>query len=240
NEQNPIHTYEMAGEWPVVVLAKDSDGNSFIGRTTIYTYDYDYGDEDGPDNPLPSLTDKCYRTPVRPGDGFGPSEYTDSLNPGEDWIWPSTEKGTAVGRTPEQREIALVLNAKTQELYRINDETVWRDRVGGSYRDGNIILSECHQKSYAAEAGEHVAIVHNETHSYFKPFKKNYKGATGFDENGLPAGFQVDMQMMKNGDQVYTKKTENVPPDGDIVFPEKLEARELQLRVVMYGAPWLL
>jgi hypothetical protein len=186
------------------------------------------------------LTNKCYRTPVRPGDGFGPSEYTDGLNEGEDWIWPPSEKGTAIGWTSDQREIALVLDAKRQQIYQINDETVWRDRVGGEYRDGNIIVSQCHQKSYTADQGEHVAIVHNETHSYFKPFDKDNKGASGFDENGLPSGFQVDMQMHQNGDQVYTKRTVDIPPDGDIVFPEKLEARELQLRVLMYGAPWLL
>lgn len=240
NEQNPIHPYDMAGEWPVVVIAKDSDGNTFIGRTTIYTYDYAYGDEDGPDQPLPSLTNKCYRTPVRPGDGFGPSEYMDSLNPGEDWIWPPSEKGTAIGYTTDQREIALVLNAKTQQIYLLNDETIWRDRVGFSYQEGNILKSQCHQKSYTAEAGEHVAIVHNETHSYFKPFNKDNKGAAGFDENGLPSDFQVDMEMHLDGDQVYHKRTVNVPPDGDIVFPEKLEGREIQLRTIMYDAPWLL
>jgi len=240
NEKNPIHIYEMAGEYVVVASITDSNGTVGIGKTTIYVYDYDYGDENGPDQPLPSLTNRCYRLPVRPGDGYGPSEYKDSDNPGEDWIWPPSEKGTAIGYTNEKQEIALVLDAKTQKIYQINDETIWEDRVGRGYTEGKRIISECHQKSYVAQNGENVSIIHNETHSFFKPFKKTNRGAEGFDENGLPLDFQVDMQMHKNGEQVYEKKTTNVPVDGDIVFPEKLEARELQLRVKMYRAPWLL
>ena len=240
NEQNPIHIYEMPGVYEVTLTVTDSSGNVYTGTLTITVYDYSYGDENGPPSPLPSLTNTCYRLPVRPGDGFGPSEYKDSDNPGRDWIWPPSEKGTAIGHTEDQQEVALVLDAKTQKIYKINDETVWEDRVGKGYSEGKRIISECHQKAYVANAGEHIAIEHNETHSYFKPFKKENKGAAGFGENGLPLQFQVDMQMHKNGEQVYEKKTTDIPVDGDIVFQEKLEARELQLRVKMYNAPWLL
>lgn len=235
SEKNPDHIYEMAGLYEATLTRTDINGNSFISKFRIRVYDYDYTGI----NPNASITDKCYRLPVRAGDGFGPSEFKDSDTPGFDWVWPAARKGTAVGFDENQKEIALVLDTKTQRVYRINIPDVWQDRVGGEYAEGKRIISELHQKSYEASVGQHAAIVHNETHSYFEAFLKEHKGAPGYDSEGFPLQMQVDMQMHKDNEEVLEKKTVDIPKDGDIVFPEKLEARQLQLRTKIYGAPWL-
>ncbi len=239
NEQNPRHTYEMAGTYDVIILVFDSDGDYFIGRTTIRVYDYDYGSDSGLRTPIPSLSDKCYRLPVRPGDGHGPSEYKDSDNPGFDWIWPPTEVGAAIGYDEQRKEIAIALDAKTQKIYRLNFPDTWRDRVD-EYSEGKRIISEIHEKSYEAIKGEQVAIVHNESHVHTEAFEKDLKGADGYDSEGFPSGMRMDMQMHKNNEEVYEKKDIRIPRDGDIVYREKLEARMLQNRIKMYHAPWLI
>jgi PKD repeat protein len=239
NEQNPTNIYEMAGTYKVVVLAIDSDGDPFVGTLTIRVYDYDYGSSYGLRTPIPSLSDKCYRLPVRPGDGYGPSEYKDSDNPGFDWIWPPTEVGTAIGYDEQKKEIAIAIDAKTQKIYRLNFPDTWRDRVD-EYSEGKRIISEIHEKGYEAVKGEQIAIVHNESHVHTEAFAKDLKGAEGYDSEGFPVDMRMDMQMHKNNEEVYEKKDIRIPRDGDIVYREKLEARTLQNRIKMYHAPWLI
>ena len=234
-EKNPIHIFLMTGLYEVVLTRSDLYGNTFISKFKIRVYDYDYSGR----NPNASITDKCYRLPVKPGDGFGISEYKDSDNPGEDWIWPPARKGASVGFDENQREVALVMNSKNREIYQINLPSVWTDREGIGYQEGRRIISEIHQKSYKAANGEHIAIVHNETHIYVEPFAKDLAGTSGYSSTGLPINMQVDLQMHKNNEEVLEKKTVRIPINGDIVFQEKLEARKLQLRAKIYHAPWL-
>lgn len=234
-EKNPVHIFLMTGVYEVVLTRYDLWGNTFTSKFKIRVYDYDYTGK----NPNASITDKCYRLPVKPGDGYGVSEYTDSDNAGRDWIWPPARKGSAVGFDENQREIALVMNSKTREIFQINLPDVWVDRNGVEYQEGNRIISQIHQKAHKATNGEHIAIVHNETHVYVEPFAKDLAGSSGYSTKGIPIGFQVDLQMHKNNEEVLEKKTIRIPVDGDIVFPEKLEARKLQLRAKIYHAPWL-
>lgn len=236
SEKNPIHVFLMTGVYEVVLIREDLYGNQFTSKFKIRVYDYDYTGN----NPNASITDKCYRLPVKPGDGYGVSDFRDSENPGEDWIWPPARKGAAICFDQNQREIALVINSKTREVFQINNPDIWQDRVGIDYQDGKPIIAEVHQKSHKAANGEHIAIVHTETHAFFEAFRKDLAGESGYTSRGLPTGFRVDLQMHKNNEEILEKKTLNVPLDGDIVFQEKLEAKKLQLRAKIYRAPWLL
>lgn len=239
NEMEPEHIYDMAGEYTVTLSTTYSDGSVYTVTTTVRVYDYSYGTpERGPVEPIASLTDTCYRLPVRPGDGYGPSEYADSENIGFDWVWPPSEKGTATAITRSKKEVALALDAKTQRIYMLNDITAWRDRIGG-YSDGNRIDSWIHQRSDEANAGEHIAIVHTESHLHMEAFEKDLKGASGYDSEGFPLNMRIDMHLHEDNKEVASKKAIRVPKDGDLVYREKAEARKLQTRIKVYHAPWL-
>ena len=231
----PSHIYDMPGEYTACVTATFLDGTTDTSCTTIYVYDYEYSGT----VPNASLTDKCYRLPVRGGEGFGVSEYKDSSNPGLDWIWPPANIQIGKGYDIQKREVILVLNSKNQREYQINDFDVWLDR-DGPY-GGNIIKSEIHHKAHFAEEGEHVPIRHVEHHLGIKSFdRKKMQGIVGYDSVGLPLGFRVDNELYQD-EEPFTPvvTTKRIPEDGDIVFQEKVEGRNLQLRSIFYGAPYL-
>lgn len=240
NVTNPTHIYEMAGTYEVICIVTFDDGVQLTSTITIRVYDYQYGTEGSARDPLASLTNTCYRLPVRPGDGYGPSEYADSENVGSDWIWPPSEKGTATAINRARDEIALAIDAKTQQFYRLNDITAWHDRMGRYNKDGNRIDSWIHQRSDEANKGEYVAIVHTESHLHMEAFEKGFKGAAGYDSEGFPTGLRIDMHLHEDNKEVAAKKTIRVPKDGDIVYREKAEARKLQTRIKVYNAPWLI
>jgi hypothetical protein len=136
------------------------------------------------------------------------------------------------------REIALVWDAKTQQIYRINNPRVWMDRVG-SYGGGKCIISEIHHKADTAVQGEHVAIRHVEHHNYFKPYDRTKQNTDGYDDKGFPENMRVDQQVHTDEEPtVYAAETKRIPKDGDIVFQQPIEARSIQLRSRVWCAPW--
>jgi hypothetical protein len=134
------------------------------------------------------------------------------------------------------REKALVWDAKTQRVYQINDQRVWRDRQ--DEYGGRDIVSQFHHKADHAVQGQHVASVHQETHDYFKPYDVAKAGTPGYDANGYPNGMEVIQQVHLNESEVYAARTVNLPIDGDIVYQERLEGRSIQTRVTIRKAPW--
>jgi len=236
NEQNPVHIYTMAGAYVVTLTVTDSLGRSSSTTMVAYIYDFEY-DESVPNS---SITNKCYRLPVKGNEGFGVSEFTDSLNQGSDWIWPPAMIQIGKAYDSNNREIALVLDAKTQREYQINDTDVWREREG-TY-EGNIIKSEIRQRAVSANEGEHIAIRHIEHHEYFKSYDRpRFQNQPGYDSEGMPIGFKIDNLMFINEDPYNVKSVaKTLPIHGDLVFQEKIEARNLQLSTVMYGAPFYL
>jgi PKD repeat protein len=233
HESSPSHQYTLPGEWyPSVTVTFVSGYTITLYGDPIYVYDVDYS----PGEPNPTRTNTCYRTPIRGGDGYGCSEYGDSENVGFDWLWPAARVGTCVVYDTLGREMALVWDAKTQRIYRINDKRVWRDRT--TDYGGIRIDSWFHHKADYAVKGEHVAIVHEETHNYFKPYDKLKAGTSGYDSKGYPTGMVVDQRINVNEEQEYTAETKNIPKDGDIVYQEHVEGRSIQNRVIIRGAPW--
>lgn len=236
NEMNPVHIYPMAGEYVVTLTVTDDFGVESTASNTVYVYDFDYSGN----VPNTSLTTKCYRTPVRGNEGYGVSEYKDGANVGRDWIWPPALLQIGKCYDSMKREIILVLDSKTQREYQINDMDVWKDRAG-TY-EGNEIWSEIHQKAHQADAGEHVSIRHIEHHEYFKSFdRKVMENAAGYDSEGLPLEMRVDNQLFSDEKVAsMAAETKKIPRNGDLVFNEKVEARNLQLRTLVRGAPYLL
>jgi PKD repeat protein len=233
--RNPTHVYAMPGEYYVTETVTDADGNQATYQKIEYVYDFDYGG-----NYNTSLTDVCYRTPARAGEGFGVSEYKDNDRPGLDWIWPPANIQIGKGYDEQKREIALVLDSKMQREYQINDFDIWTDRRG-AYA-GNTIKWEIHQKAHFAQEGEHIPIRHIEHHECFKSFdRKSFQNIAGYDNVGLPIDMRVDNQLYQDGEPFTpVVETKRIQPDGELVYQEQVEARNLQLRTVGWTAPfWL-
>lgn len=236
NEFLPIHLYTMPGTWiPTMTVTFDNGEVLVVVGDPIYVYDYEYGSA----NPIPTRTDTCYRTPVKPGDGFGPSEYTDGLHVGYDWVWPPARTGVALCYDDQNREKALVWDAKTQLRWLVNDPDSWEDRQGRAGYGGNPIISEIHHKADSASQGEHVAIIHTESHSYFKPYDVARIGDAGYDDAGYPDGMSVDDMVHVNGSPAEFTRSQDIPKDGDVVYQERVEGRSIQLRKRIVEAPWL-
>ena len=239
---NPTHTYKyMAGTYTVSLTVTDELGNTYTTTqyavVRVYDYDYNIGGQNA------SLTNKCYWLPVRRENGYGVSEYKDNVNPGFDWIWPPAQVGAERCYDANKKEIALVLDEKTQREYRINDPDILVDRYGvEDYLEPTEIISEVHQRAITARVGEHAAIKHTETHLYVEPADRDKKGADGHDSVvGYRTDMRVDVSLHANGEpDVAITKTVKVPIDGDIVMPEEYEARSLQQRIKFYKAGYLL
>lgn len=239
-EKSPVHVYMMPGKYiPSCVVVEDDGAITTIIGDPIRVYEYEYGSEEYPNS---SVTDKCYRLPVNAANGAGVSEYTDGDHIGADWVWPPTGTGTLVVQDQRKLQVGLVIDSRTQKVFQINDLDVWKDRLGGYGYAGSRIIAEIHPRSHFAIQGEHVEISHNETHVYLKPKDIDKEGTSGYDEDGYPLGLRIDMTMHKNGkpDLQHTQKIVRVQKDGDLVYPEKLNARTLQQRIKVYEAPWIL
>lgn len=236
DEDSPTHQYLMPGEYypSMTVTYKGGYTATHYATTPVYVYDFDYSQGE----PLPTKTDTCYRTPVKAGDGYGVSEYKDGETVGLDWLWPAARVGTCICYDKQNREVALVWDAKAQQIYQINNPRIWQDRVGG-YGGGKTIISEIHHKADVAVQGEHVAIVHNEHHNYFKPYDRTKLNTTGYDDKGFPTGMRVDQQVHTDEEPyVFAAETKRIPKDGDIVFQQPIEARSIQIRSRIWTAPW--
>jgi hypothetical protein len=228
----------MPGSYYPYVDIEYSDGvKKRITGNPIYVYDYQYTLDEYPNS---SCTDKCYRLPVSPSNGAGVSEYRDSDVTGYDWVWPSSGIGTIVLQDQRELEVGLVVDSRTQRVFQINDKNAWEDRVG-EYDVGRRIISELNLRAHISPMGEHVEISHKETHVYMKPKDRLNAGGEGYDADGYPLGFRIDITMHKNEKESpeYTQKIEKIQKDGDLVFPEKIVGRSLQQRLKMYSAPWI-
>jgi PKD repeat protein len=234
-EVNPVHVYTMPGVYTIIRVCVDENGveHYYVYENLIEVSDYGISDDS-------SKCDKCYRLPVLPGDGYGVSEYQDNDRPGFDWLWPQSDVGTQIGYDEQRQELALVCDEKTQEIYQINDPEVWRDREGYRY-GGNVIKRQIWEKAHRALAGEHETIKANEFHVILKPYDYANRGAPGFNATGYPTGAKLDMGMFLDGEQRLPEASATgIPENGDIVFDHPFEARSMQPRYTMYGAPYYL
>lgn len=238
SEREPEHTYTMPGIYYLSLKLIDEYGNEWYAYKDkeVRVYDYDYS-ANGVNT---SRTYNCYRIPVEAKHGYGPSEYQDAMDY-MGWLWPGTGcASTCIARDEDGNEVALVKDAKTGVVGQINDPDVWTDRKKADY-GGSSYNAIVAQPARFSPEGEHVPIRHTEGHRYFKPYDREQANMPGYDSEGYPEGLKVSLGLIKDGSLAgFASSTEDVPKDGDLVYPDIVEARTLQEYTGIEGAPWLM
>lgn len=216
-EQNPNHTYRMAGQYEVILVMTLSDGSQYYGTETVYVYDWDYTD----DRYNVAVTDDAMRYAYRSKQGVGWSFFG-----GDDWVWPEARHGSLrlVDTTGEL--IQIVFDARTGLPYRI-DRDVWSDKKDGSYV-GTEIETECRFKEDRGSA-EHYFIESTEQHIHTRPYDEDLRGSSGHDAQGYRDNFTLGVGLLADGEQnTPAAYSQEVPIDGDIVHDRRVEAHRLQ------------
>jgi hypothetical protein len=190
-------------------------------------------------NKINAYSGKCLRYGVHPlQHGQGYSVFRNRAVP-EAWIWPE----------PQADPLAVVDN-KGQMRYIILDETTgkwheigtrqgpagtdvvpsYQDKIEGEYQ-GSEIPCALKLREHTSDR-EHKKLEHNETHVGFRPQKEESKGVAGYGANGLRTGFELNVELYKDGNLTEDAIAMNVPLEGDVVVDRKTEARRLQVGLV--------
>lgn len=226
-EENPTHNY-MEGCWTVSLTCWDEDGTKHYEPK----YDYVVVTELDWTEYNPSLPDTCYWSPVKGGQGRGVSEFT-----GDNWVWPSCFNSVCYGYTKDRQKLLLVIDELTQNVYQLNVTDIWKDR------EEYEIESELHFPANIAQNGPWTNIKHEETRLQLDPYYKiardeEYNGQS-FDSSGFPEDMGIDISIYL--DRIMapaTAKAISVPKDGDIVFHQQVNGREIRRHIAIDRAPW--
>lgn len=227
-EYNPTHTYTMPGIYTWHLTVTDVFGRTVRATGKIRVYDWDYTN----DALHVAYTSTCYRFAQVPSQGVGAVEWA-----GDHWLWPTAYTGTCKGMDDAGNTISLVLNNTNGRFYRVGIRGTWQDRIG-SYGGNNI---EClfRLKEHVAPPGEYQELEHIESHVHMRPFSENNRNQDGFTSEGFLSDYALSLNMYENGEQITpSAKIQQVPRYGDYVFRERVEARRLQLEVVVATSAW--
>lgn len=227
-EKNPQHNY-MEGVWTVSLTYWDSNG------TQHYEPKYDYivvTPLDWTKEYNPSLPDTCYWSPVKGGQGLGVSEFN-----GDNWIWPACFNSVCYGYDDERNKLLLCVDETSQAVHQLNVTDIWKDKE--EYEIG----SEIHFPSNMSHKGPWTHIRHEETRMQLDPFYKDARDETKngqvFDNDGFPDGMTVDvLAYIDRINSPATAKAIEVSKDGDIVFHQQLEGREIRRHISLDRAPY--
>jgi len=223
DEINPLHTYSMPGEYIVILTFTDPLGGTSVVTITIYVYEFDYTD---PEGMHVSFSDVAYRHAVKPAEGIGICEWG-----GPGMPWPAAYTGTARGYDKRNRAIALVMDNRSAQLFRVGIPEQWTDQ-DGEY-GGVDIPCRARLPEWVARGGEHKDFEHVENHAHVRPWSEDYRGQDGFDSRGYLEGFEVDEKIFVDGEQNTPKaKLQDLPRVGDYVFRNKVEGNRLQLELL--------
>ena len=227
-EYSPVHTYAMPGKYTWRLKVIDLFGREVTTSGIIRVYDWDYTF-----NTLHVAdTTKCYRFAMRPNQGVGTVEWE-----GVSWLWPTAYTGTCKGFDDAGNTVSLVLNNTNGRFYRIGLRDVWQDRVG-TY-GGSDIACSFKLKEHVAPVGEYQELEHVESHVHMRPFWEKNRSQTGFTAEGFLTNYALGLQMYENGEQnTPVAKIQNVPRYGDYIYRERVEARRLQLEVLITVSAW--
>jgi PKD repeat protein len=227
-EYNPVHTYVMPGIYTWILVVTDLFGRTIRTTGTIRVWDWGYTN----DALHVAYTTKCYRFAIANHQGVGGVEWT-----GDNWIWPTAYTGTCKGLDDAGNTISLVLNNSNGRFYRIGLRDIWEDRIG-TY-GGYPIECSFRLKEHTAVAGEYEEIEHIESHVHMRPFWEENRNQSGYDENGFLDDYAVTLKMYENGEPTTpSAKINQVPRYGDYVFRKRVEARRLQLEVIVDTSGW--
>lgn len=227
-EYNPVHTYVMPGTYTWHLTVTDLFGETFTASGTIRVYDWDYTIDDL----HAAYTDTCFRFAVASQQGVGAVEWA-----GDYWLWPTAYTGTCKGLDNAGNTISLVCNNSNGRFYRVGIRDIWQDRIGAY--GGYDIECSFRLKEHTAPAGEFEEIEHIESHVHMRPFWEENRNLDGFTAEGFLSNYAVSLQMYENGEPTTpAAKIQQVPRYGDYVFRKRIEARRLQLEVLVDTSAW--
>lgn len=227
-EYSPNHVYSMPGiyNWRLTVI--DLFGRTITETGVIFVYDWDYLNDDL----HVAYTSKCYRFATREKEGVRGVEWG-----GTYWLWPTAYMGTSKGFNDVGETISLVCNNRNGRFYRIGLPDIWQDRIG-PYESHEI---ECRikLKEHTAIAGEYQEIEHIESHVHMRPYWESNRNLSGFTSEGFLDNYKLALQIYENGEQLIPlAKLQEVPRYGDYVYRKRVEARRLQLEILLDTSAW--
>jgi hypothetical protein len=229
-EISPSHTYRMAGKYTVTVTLTDINDNVFTNSQIIRVYDWDYLDDEGLHV---SVTSECLRLALKASQGNGWSVWR-----GADWLYPESRHGTLKVVNNAERQVQIVWDARSGLPYIIGEVDQWTDKADDY--DGSEIESEIRFPEDRGSA-EHYTLESLEHHVHLRPHDEDARGDEGHTALGYRNGFEVDLGMLEDGEQITeAATTTDVPIDGDLVFDRKLEAHRMQLKMTTTTSFWKL
>ena len=81
-----------------------------------------------------------------------------------------------------------------------------------------------------------------DAHLFLRPYKETNRNQTGYDENGYPIYFRVDVDFFKDGEPIApTVTAKNIALNGDIKIDRPVESPRVQMQVTTnFGAHFIL
>lgn len=230
NEQSPDHTYDEPGTYEVVYTISDAIGNTSSTTLTVYVYNWDYGL-----GYVVTKTDRCFRwaLPQEPAQGVGWAFYE-----GADWPQALGKVGTCEAINTSDERVPLVMDANTFEIHELGKKNQWID--GESAYTGSEIESEILFPEVTPPVGAAAKLKHNQSHLNLKPWLKEYRGATGYSEEGFKGVFSSDVFWRVSGSPSDRAVSKQTPFRGQIVADRHFESRFVQMGARIRGAPWRL
>jgi len=226
-ETNPSHLYLQPGNWSVALFVVDSLGyfaEKIISSPILVLEDDPYQ--------MVGACDTSIRLALMASQGVG-----FSLNSGN-FPMPSAKADTLRVFDDKGYEHALVYDSTDGLWYDITTRegppgsglsASWTDKAGTD--SGTDIQPMVFFKEDIGEQ-DYYKIQHVESHFGFRPEELELRGADGYDAEGFPTGFSVQMDMYADGERLNPSSTSvAVPLDGDIVTNYKVEARRIQTQI---------
>ena len=230
-EQNPLHTYMMAGVYTWRLQITDSEGVVLNTSGVVTVYEWDY--TDASDTNHVAYTNICYRSAVKRLQGVGIVPWA-----GDQWLYPTAYYGTGRGYNTSGNPLSLVMHNANGRFYQIGIPELWTERTTDQYGGGEISC-KFKLKEHRGVAGEYEEIEHIESHVHMRPFWETNRDLTGYQSNGFRDDYSLDVQMYENGEPVTpAAKLQNVPRYGDYVYRRREEARRLQMEILTNTSGW--
>jgi len=206
-EQNPTHTYLMAGAytWRLDVTEVETDtSTSFTGTVTVNDWGTDVGDVDA------SVTNQCWRYGFSRRQGFGFMKVT-----GDAWPYPPARVGILRMYDEDNYPHLLVLNHKNGLIYDIATydgpdnsglAKVWKDAVETDGSGGTEIAPLVQFPEDVAQ-DEDDFLKSDLGYYWTRPISEDKRGASGYDANGYPDGLTVQDDIYSDGERTTADAT---------------------------------
>lgn len=235
---SPEYIYQMSGEFTVTLTVSGPDGSWTLETVTITVFEYDYS---GGINL--SYTDRCLRfaLPQRISQGVGWAFY-DDVNQGVvtyGFPFPAGVAGCCTIEDANLKPRVLVMDSRTFRIMELGKVDTWVDAVD-EYSGGSEVESEIIFPEHMPPIGAAAKLKHSQSHLKFKPWFKEYAGASGYNASGYRSAWEVDLFIRQDALPADAAITEKVPYLGQLVYDRHLVSEYLQEGCKVRGAPWRL